>query len=438
LKTSLSAKFHALLLSLLIIAGFLFLESFSLLTHSVVIKNTGQISLLNVTAKSGYWRDIQDAINRVIAQGGVGNVYIPEGTWNFVNLGESWTGVARVTIPAGVNLFGAPTIRDEAGNVIEWKTVLIIPWDMPASFKEGQQGYPTPYWFQILGNGDLNKPTRVSDIKFVGYRYFDSDSIQVTQGFYIEAVMDFRIDHCCFQDICGGALDIYGGYGIWKVRGVVDHCIFNNTKGHVEDAMVECTVGYGIVIGRGYGDLWEDNVTKVLGKYTDHSVFIENCYFSKWRHCVAANNGAHYVFRHNIIEYDFGYGSLDAHGWGVWSNGRVDEVGTRGVEVYDNLFKDPIWYNEVLSIRGGAGVAFNNILIGDWVRFLWFTNEADPRVSKCWVHDWYIWNNTLNPGCVLVTEYDPDDTIHEGIDYFYYRPDWYQPYPYPHYLTYKV
>ena len=63
---------------------------------------------LNVTATNGSAVGIQEAVDQVAAAG-YGNVFIPEGTFNFVEVGEPWT---TVTIPAGVNIFGAPTERD--------------------------------------------------------------------------------------------------------------------------------------------------------------------------------------------------------------------------------------------------------------------------------------------------------------------------------------
>jgi len=477
-------KAHAFLAVYITLIGALSIyAAFSSSTHSQSITNIGNISTIEIVAKSGYWRDIQEAVDAVAAAGG-GNVYVPAGTWNFVNVGESWTG-ARVIIPAGVNIFGAPTGRtnglpyDGVGmnpndQVVEWKTVLVLPWDMPGSFKSGQPGYPTPVWFKIEGNGDPNKSSRISNIKFVGYRFFNLDSTRVYRGVWIESVIDFRIDHCAFQDITGGGVIVNGNYAK-KVRGVIDHCIFNNTNGYVVANYDECTVGYGVGFGRGYGNLWEDDATKVLGQYTNYTVFIEDCYFSKWRHCVASNRGAHYVFRHNTIENDFGYSSLDAHGWfeticenpshgiiinpdavydktiGKWRCSLCGDildaegsyfythiVGTRAIEFYNNKIINATQYYWGAQIRGGAGVVFNNIIGGGtYHHFLYFWLDADnrPEGSKVWIHDFYIWNNTLIGGVDLIVEYDPNNHITEGVNYFLYKPDWYTPYPYPHPLT---
>ncbi|MEM4713651.1 MAG: hypothetical protein QXQ61_03770, partial [Candidatus Bathyarchaeia archaeon] len=82
----------ALILAVLVgVVGF----SFAADIGRVIISNTGRIAP-EITARSGYWRDIQDAVN-LAASNGIGIVRIPEGTWNFVNIGESWTD-SRVVI----------------------------------------------------------------------------------------------------------------------------------------------------------------------------------------------------------------------------------------------------------------------------------------------------------------------------------------------------
>ncbi|MEM2145830.1 MAG: hypothetical protein QW279_10745, partial [Candidatus Jordarchaeaceae archaeon] len=209
------------------------------LTSTTIIHSTGQIITNRVWAKSGYWRDIQAAIDAVAAAGG-GEVYIPEGTWNFVNVGESWTG-ARVTIPVGVSVFGAPTERDANGQVIEWKTVLVMPWDVPGDW------YNIPIWFKISGNSNPNKRSRFSDIKLVGYRSLNPQSTTVHIGVEIEYVMNFRVDHCCFEHTCGGGVSTWG----LACNGVIDHCKVYNIYGYDDLANgLNSNVGYGVEIHR--------------------------------------------------------------------------------------------------------------------------------------------------------------------------------------------
>jgi len=393
------------------------------LANTVTIQNTGQISTTTVWAKSGYWKDIQDAVNIIAAVGG-GKVYIPEGVWNFVNIGESWSG-ARVIVPAGVSIYGAPTEIDENGQVVAWKTILVMPWDMP--------GDDSTVWFKIGSEGAaMQKFTRFSDIKMIGYRYFNAASTYINRAIRLTCILDFRIDHCCFQDITGGIV-VTGSNQLGKtethymVRGVIDHCILNNTVGVVAPYKSR-TVDYGVQVSRGGGwnfAYWELNSTKVLGQYTNYTVVIEDCYFSKWRHCVAVGNGAHAVVRNCEVQYDYAYGSLDIHG----SNGG------RAIEIYNNTITEavPGGNGQVYAtfIRGGAGIAFNNIVGGGTYKyFIYFSNEHNDPVY--WIHDWYIWNNTMIEGCNLLTK---SGDINENEDYFLYKPDWYIPYPYPHPLT---
>jgi hypothetical protein len=381
--------------------------------------------------------DIQDAVNWIVEHGGVGKVYIPTGTWDFVNIGEDWSG-ARVVIPAGVSIFGAPTERtnglpyDGVGvnpndQVVEWKTILRLHWDVPEA--------PGKAWFSFVGNGDPNKPSRFSDIKLVGYRSIDPNSTAMHTAVEMLSIANFRIDHCYFENVAGGLRIVpYTWYDVPASYGVIDHCYLFNSHG-VPAPAEEQTCGYGVNVQRGGGDLWEDDVTKVLGQYTNYTVFIEDCYFSKWRHCVASNLGAHYVFRHNTIENDFGYGSIDAHGVCYVENDTILGVGTRAIEIYNSKIINATRSYWVTMIRGGAGVCFNNIAGGGTYEYImYFSDEA--TIEKCKINDWYFWDNDYGD-LTEVIEYDPNNNIQEGVNYFRYEPEWYTPYPYPHPLTFQ-
>jgi hypothetical protein len=419
--------FPLFLASILIIAVYV---ANAQITNVAKIRNTGQISTTKIWAKSGYWRDIQTAVDTVAAMGG-GIVYIPEGTWNFVNKGESWRG-ARVACPAGVSIFGAPTERYENGSVKEWKTVLVLPWDMPSNDTVGVRT-----WFQFGTEGaSVSKFTRFSDIKLVGYRYYNNSAKHFYVGVRIQNIIGFRVDHCHFQDVCGSGVTVDGDSNLNKpeinymIKGIIDHCIFNNTVGIVAP-WESRTLGYGVSIGRGGGwnfAYWESNSTKVLGQYTNYTVFIEDCYFSKWRHCVAVSAGAHAVVRYSTIKYDYAYGSLDLHG----------DSGGRAIEIYNCTIVNAVsgGGGQIYAtfIRGGAGVAFNNkVGGGTYQYFIYFSNENSN--STFWINDWYVWNNTMLSGCTEITEYDPNNQITEGINYFRYASSWYTPYTYPHPLT---
>ena len=420
---------------LMVLTGIFTLSpAISSLMNNVVINSFGQISTMTGWAESGYWRDIKDAVDRA-AEVGIKNVRIPEGTYNFVNVGESWTGY-RVTIPAGVNLFGAPTERYANGSVVEWKTVLQIPWEAGPA----RPNYIT--MFRFVGDGDSDEPSRFSDIKVVGYRELNptSDRWYAVVGMY--NIIDFRVDHCFFKNTAGTAVSVRAPAN-GDCCGVIDHCKFINDYGYVEWDYALCSVHYAIMIRAVGTTRWEDNIDNVVGKYLPYTVFIEDCYFSRWRHCVSSNDGTHYVFRHNIIEKDCVVGSLDAHG-------TYDNVGTRAMEIHDNLIIDPVvskhpenWNNTTpayqqgygVQWRGGAGVFFNN-LVRNYEVGLYLADEGS--VEKCWPHGIWIWNNTFTSCKHTLLAYSSYRTIQEGVDYFFYAKPEYTPYIYPHPLTLEI
>ncbi len=450
-------KLCAIIIVLVVIAGNLFIfPVVSSVTSSIILRSSGQITIPNVTAESGSARDIQAAVDWVAGHGGIGNVTIPEGIFNFVEVGEPWM---TVNVPAGVNIFGATTQRDVNNQAVEWKTILVMPWEVPGDWNS------MPTWFK-LGDGsqDPNKPTRFSDIKLVGYRSIDSSSITVNHGIEIYGIINFRIDHCMFEHVTGSGVNLPAWYQQnMKCSGVIDHCKFVNYHGFDDLAnMTNGNIGYGVEIQRSYvstpqGDPMPFEPTMdILGQYNDHTVFIEDCYFSKWRHCVASGHGAHYVFRYNVIDQDFGHFSLDAHGLRDPQTGRA---GTRAVEIYENRFQNIISPDEhggtsargVMQNGGGCGVFFNNEIDSSyWAIALY---AEDYVVSDTWhLKDFYMWGNkgTLTPTITYtmglidssrnVVEawsrpaYDPTDPRYPNVD-----PSWsiagYTPYTYPHPLT---
>jgi len=371
--------------------------------------------MTDVYATSGYWQDIQDAIDLASAED---NVLIPKCEDSFVDVDESWSG-SRVVVPDGVNLFGSSTERDANDQVIEYKTILSIPWDMPG-------GDPLiPYLFRF--NGASSR--RISDIQFKGYREIDPDSTEMIAAIRLYSGIDFRIDHCSFLSMCGGAIQAFGeAANEYKIRGLIDHCEAINPNG-VPAPYASRTVDCGFFPTRTTGNLeWEDNVDKVLGQYTDYTVFIEDCYFEKWRHCVTTNCGSHYVFRHNIIQNDIGYFSLDAHGM------DVPNISTRAIEIYENQLLDCIGWSgffHAITIRGGAAVIFNNT-VTDYAHFAYLSREN--AVEKYWPHDIWVWNNNLPDGVNPITPYNDEikGAPVEGEDYFLYEKPDYEPYQYPH------
>ena len=364
---------------------------------------------------------------------------IPEGTFNFVDVGEP---ITEIVIPAGINLFGAPTQRTRGfpvpsrgmnpnDQVVDWKTELVLPWDVPGNDTVG-----IPTWLHFIGEQDPTRPSRISDIKFTGYREIDPTSTQMTRPVAFSAVIDFRADHLFLKNV-GAGIDasgrVYWPNGMVvlnNICGVIDHCRLVNDVG-IPTPFPERTVGYGVGVTRtGREYVWEPDISKVLGKYTNYTVIVEDSYFSKWRHGVSSNHGAHWVFRHNTIEYDFGQGSLDAHETSIL-------VGTRAVEVYNNAFlnrDDPFgeWTGRAIQIRGGGGVFFNNYEDGSYRRFLTLTSGGSGP-DYTWVKDIWIWNNESNAPTYLERWSAPGVPLNEGEEYFLHEPHTfpYSPYPYP-------
>lgn len=425
-----NTKFYAAFLISVIFAGIFSLSpAFSSLMSGVVVGSTGQISTgAYAYANSGSASDIQAAVDWVAGHGGTGNVYIPEGTFNFVEVGEDWQ---TVYVPAGVNIFGATTDKYANGSVVSWNTILVMVNDVPGSDSVG-----IPTWFEFYGTGDVNEPSRFSDIMLQGYRANHPSSTGMHNSIVVNGVVDFRIDHCYFLD-CTAGIYLFAASKNGICRGVIDHNRLVNTVGDPGYGVyADRTIDYGIMPYRtADSDYWDSNILNVLGRYTDYSVYIEDNYFSRWRHDVSSINGMHFVFRYNVVEDDYAQGTVDGHG--TYTN-----VGTRAMEFYGNQFLDPNYIYEtqpnVVNWRGGGGVFFNNT-IRDYYFTVYFRNEGSvtkcyPGSSDCPI---YFWGNTYLHGG---THYDqpqlfqsgdtPGSNVYQGVA----MPN-YTPYAYPHPLT---
>jgi hypothetical protein len=420
-----------------------FYPAFSSLVATVIVQNTGQISLLiDQYPTSASAASIQAAVDYITAHGGRGTVHLPEGTWNFINQGQSWQ---TVNIPAGINVTGAPPTLNSSGQVTAWKTIIAIPEVATANNPDAP-----PVLFSVVGNQNYNTPFRFSNISFIGPRYYNSASTNMFIAVNIGDVFNFRVDHCNFQDICGSAVwagDNNGGtgtnqYTVDSSCGVIDHCILNNTYGYPGFLNYDQrTLGYGIGLRKWATSCWEPAQT-VWGKYTNYTVVIEDNYFSKWRHCVCSNDGYHVIFRNNVVDKDYGDGSIDGHG-SYADDSHPLAVGTRCWEVYNNTFQNPdlTWasqewngYAWALNIRGGSWIVFNNTFIGHW-EMLDFNNDWGnyaPYRPDCAVNQTYIWSNNFS-GTMI--HYNADSV--QNVNYFLRAPSigqdglTYSPYIYP-------
>jgi hypothetical protein len=378
--------------------------------------------------------------------GGQGTVIVPAGTFNFVEVG-GWNDYStKVTVPAGISIIsaGSPTMDADNRFPVSCATTLVLPYDVPSG---SINSYDRPRWFSFEGTGDPNEPSRFSGIKLVGYRSVDPTSTYILDAVNFWQVLNFRMDHCIIENIAAGCT-ANGGESVTEYvdndhacSGVFDHCKFVNTIGYVDAGMYDdLTTCYGIQPFNFNSHYWDPNVQNIMGKYTQYSVYIEDCYFEKWRHCISAGSGIHCVFRHNVIQYDYANGGVDVHGQGL------SYLGGRVLEVYDNVMTDAVndggydwngYYhstkgwdasnNVAINHRGGAGLIFNNYVDSTYA-YLAVILDEQPGIPGGVTEDLYIWNNT---GTTTLSVDGP--TLNQ--DYFLYKPSWYTPYVYPHPLT---
>lgn len=453
-------KLIGICILLIIIVGTIFFFNPTLL-------NKGSIYDMDhsITANSGKAVDIQAAIDQLAANFGTGVVYVPAGVFNFIEVGEAWT---TVNVPSGISIIGAaPSGSDSSGIPTSWNTVLVMPYDVPGShdFK--------PVWFK-LGTPDANayyngwsdKPTRFANIKLQGYRSIDPLSETLHKGIEIYGILNYRIDHCCIENCAGGGIDVplYYQQNLY-CSGVIDHSRIYNTAGKNALAYyLDGNVGYGVCVGRAYhstpsgGAIPYDSDENILGKYTNYTHFIENCFFSKWRHCVASGHGGYYVFRYNTINGDFmGTYSLDVHGLRDTESGRA---GGRGAEIYENTLINATYRGTddssaqnrgIFQTGGGSGVFFNNYIDSTYRNIVFYAE--DYVASDTWhLKNSYFWaaKGTLTPtigqpvGIIdasrnVVVDWarsaaNPSDANYPNVD-----SSWsiagYKPYTYPHPLT---
>jgi len=423
---------------------------------SVTYTINSTISGALVNAASGSAADIQTGINAIVAAGGIGTVNIPTGTFNFYVYGQTWT---PIYIPCGVNLIGAaPNAADSnlkvgvskatLGVPASWNTILVMPYEAG-----------TVTWF-TMGNGSqsLTVSSRFANIKLKGYRSTNTSSTSQNRGITIYGILNFRIDHCMFENIAGGAVMIPCWYQQnLYVSGVIDHCNITNLVGYDNLAnYVLSNIGYGIEIQRAYHPdpgfsqpMPFDQPMTMLGQYTNHTVFIENNYFSLWRHCVSSGHSGYYIFRYNWINADDAHYSLDVHGLRDAESGRS---GAQGIEVYENNFTASVdWYG-VMQDGGGYGVFFNNV-IDSTHQFVTLYNEDAVSSSTWHLMNFFMWGNsgTWTPSVTYPTGTIDDTNRNVTIDWT--RPagsyggasypnvsaswfiSWYVPYLYPLPLT---
>jgi hypothetical protein len=290
--------------------------------------------------------------------------------------------------------------------------------DKTILYRDPTRSYSQPM-LRVNGKQEAACVTQISGMALIGVR--DSEDTGQDYGLILTNVTDFRVDHCYFE-----------GFGFAGVRvegassGVVDHDIFvDNFKRAIDN------LGYGVVVyGKG---AWEAEIQPGGSQ----AIFVEDSLFTGCRHAIAANSGAHYVFRNNQVLHSVVACALDAHGMGYGS-----PHGTQYVEIYRNIIQDPLNGECGIGIRGGAGVIFDNIIQGYKNPILLILEWGTPEIYKAeypaldQIHELYIWDNQIKGG---PTEPQVDETgvgfIELGRDYFTQPLIGYTPYIYPHPLA---
>ncbi len=334
----------------------------------------------DIIAASGSASDIQAAADAVYAAGG-GTVYIPEGDFN---LGGD------LTIRDRVSLIGAGI-----GN-----TILHTQGTSMGIHAQGVN-------------------PRISGFSLIAEDYPGTTVQWSHNGIYIDDCVDFRVDHLYIEGYSASGVRVSG----IDTRGVIDHCGIKMKT--VTDG------GYGVVVYR--DGFWEEDMR--LG--TEQATFIEDCEFVNCRHAAAANSGAHYVFRHNLVRDGVVSHAVDAHGVQYGS-----AQGTRAIEVYDNVIEPGAdsFRQMAMAFSGGGGVVFNNTISGyDYAVRLGIPNDLDLSSYPVYhqVHDLWIWNNSHDGlyDVYVVTWNMSREYIQEDRDFFQYSMPGYTPYTYPHPLV---
>jgi len=375
-----------------------------------VLPLPGAVHGSTISAASGSAPDIQEAVNQ--AQPG-DVVLIPEGQWDFSG---------TVFAPDGIHIRGAG------------KDATLLKRGDTAS---------KPF-FVVDGRG--NDPFRFSDVTLQGIgveRFRAGDLSVLDSGLLIEGkAIDFQIYNARFTGFTEACVKVYGFEGSTPghARGVIYR---NEFVDSIYVDMGVTSLGYGVAIC-GDDEEWE------LALGSAEAIFVEDNYFERCRHAVAANAAARYVFRYNtVVDTYYPYAAVDAHG--------ADERrrGTRSYEVYGNTISGAVRWETgestgefgtwAIGIRGGDGVIFNNqfpsmsepiyLTIEDYANLSGYPYPIPDQTT-----DLYVWNNHHNAalydrvslGWNGEMEVALKRFLQEGRDYHYLPKASYRPFAYPH------
>ncbi|MEO5559436.1 MAG: hypothetical protein ABIO49_06485 [Dokdonella sp.] len=379
-----------------------------LLPHSTVAADGPQSTMVMAGTCSA--TDVQAALDAAVTAGGT--VVLPAGSCDW--------GSQSVTLHMsnhGVYLRGAG--KGAGGTAI----------------KRSSAGYDTSaLTFNCAG---ASGGVEMSDIAFVGNAQTGGLDAGVS---LVNSCQDFKIHDASFTKFVKSGVETVGT----NSRGVIYKNDFTN---NYDPGAPSDGYGYGVVV---YGTDSDPRPTLSLGG--PQAVFIEDNYFRQNRHSVASNQNSRYVVRYNeFITTDTTRNTamVDAHG-------KASNInhGSRSWEVYENtLYFEGVDYQaDGISMRGGDGVVFNNILGGSktsgltvaYVLQLVTENGCplggqpfvDDQTEKAWV-----WGNTwmqtvAEQGVTVRTPFSASQDcrlyFREGQEYFLNAPANYVPYVYPH------
>lgn len=319
---------------------------------------------------------------------------------------QSPSGIVR--IPAGCFRLDRPIDVSASVQVLgagAAKTLLVLAAEAPRR--------QSPVLLRVSGPGANG---RVSGIGFVGHP--DPDDAEGDYALTVRNASDYRVDASYFQGFGFAAVRLDA-----TTRAVVDSNVFvDNYKPKIRN------LGYGVAV---YGTgAWRDE-QRIGGP---DAVFVEDNVFVGSRHAIAANAGAHYVFRHNLVTRNHVSCAVDAHGPSFGS-----AHGTQLVEIYRNRIADPAKDWCAIGIRGGGGAIFENEIVGVRHPILLFLEWGTPESAKQsypapeQVHGLYVWGNRVPAGTTEVVESnDSRGFVQRNRDYHLTRPANYTPFTYPH------
>ena len=344
---------------------------------------------------------------------------IPAATCGRVDVANAVAAAAdgdTVIIPAGsANWGGSSVTVGHAINIIGAGTNLTFISQSPQST-----------FFEIVGSTN-------GLISLGGMSLTSAGTSAGSYSIFIHTNALFRVHHVNFTNgYCAITTDT--GYDHRRVWGVIDHCLFYNCNGCIQN--------------NGDRTIWNE---PILAGTSYHVIVVEDCTFIQgaatgaYVESFQSGHGIKLVVRHCYFDYtgfpSDGYCTpFEWHGQGNEYTGTDNDLrGPPIMEIYNNTFNLGVRNNggRILHNRGGSTLCYSNTIIetgSSLPTFMQMTEDfalRSPPEYTTWagtdqVENSYYWSNTVNG--VLTTDYTLyDDSltnfIKEGRDYFLYPPN---------------